>query len=96
MSQLASKIAKSSGVKPLDTIPKPVTQPGLRPVCYPLYGPGDLEDLLMVEAVRVGREWHEVQAAVDASAGVINPLPLDKFRRHWRRRCSCWPKDLRL
>jgi hypothetical protein len=63
--------------------------------CFPLYGAGDLEDWEAVEALCADRTWREVQQHVDGLAEVTKPLPLEKFRYHWRRRCFCWPEDLR-
>ena len=90
MSTLASKLA--------DT---PALAGGVRRgppnACYPLYGTGDLEDFEALEALRAqpGWTWREVQQRIDQIVGVDRPLPLEKFRYHWRRRCFCWPEDLR-
>ncbi len=88
MSQLASKIAST-----------PVQATGVRRgpanVCHPVYGSGDMEDWQAIEDLRQTLTWREVQAHVDQVAGVTKPLPLEKFRYHWRRRCFCWPEDLR-
>jgi hypothetical protein len=90
VSKLAKKIAAS------ETVKVPIRRGPLN-VCLPVYGPGDLEDWQAVENVRAqGHDWRSVQAHVDRLAGVEKPLPLEKFRRHWRRRCFCWPEDLRL
>lgn len=89
MSNLASKIAAT---------PTPAAEPvkrGPDNCCFPLYGPGDLEDLAQVESLRVGRTWRQVQDHVDKLAGVEQRLPLEKFKYHWRRFCYCWPVDLR-
>ena len=96
MSKLASKIASS---------PAPPAVPvkrGPDNCCFPLYGTGDLEDFEAVEALRIAirgerpaLSWREVQEHIDRIAGVTQPLPLEKFRYHWRRFCSCWPVDLR-
>lgn len=88
MSSLATK---------LESAPPPPGLPphGPRNLCFPLYGAGDLEDFAAVEALRETRTWAQVQAAVDAAAGVEKPLPPDKFRYHWRRKCYCWPAELR-
>jgi hypothetical protein len=90
MSKLASKITAT----PIDATRQ---RPGPPNRCFPLYGDGDLEDWQAVEALRYdGRlDWRSVQAHVDKLAGVEQPLPLEAFRRHWRRRCYCWPQDLR-
>jgi hypothetical protein len=88
VSQLAQKIA--SLAPPASTVRR-----GPPNTCFPLYGVGDLDDWEAVETLRVGRTWREVQAHVDELAGVANPLTLEKFRYHWRRRCFCWPEDLR-
>lgn len=90
MSKLASKIQAA---------PAPVVKPvkrGPENACFPLYGTGDLEDWEAVEALRGDRTWREVQDHIDQLAGVEKRIPLEKFRYHWRRRCYCWPEDLRL
>lgn len=89
MSKLASKIAAT---------PAPVGAPvkrGPANACFPLYGYGDLEDWEQVETLHVSLTWREVQDHIDALLGVEKRIPLEKFRYHWRRRCFCWPEDLR-
>lgn len=94
MSKLAQKIQTSPPTAE-------VVRRGPANACFPLYGAGDLEDWNAVEAIRVGDDdhkpltWRQVQEHVDSLAGVARPLPLEKFRYHWRRRCFCWPEDLR-
>lgn len=90
MSKLAKKIA--------DAPPAPaVTRKGPPNKCLALYGPGDLEDWEAVETLRTssGLEWRAVQAHIDELAGIERAIPLEAFRRHWRRFCFCWPEDLR-
>ena len=73
------------------------TEPRKGPLgeCH-VYGEGNLEDWEAVEAKRrQGWQWSDVQAAVDEIAGVTHPIPLTKFKYHWRRRCYCWPRELR-
>ena len=89
MSKLATKIAKTPAP------PQGLNPRGPRNTCFPLYGAGDLEDFEQVEQLRQKYTWREVQAHVDGILGVSS-LPLEKFRYHWRRRCLCWPEDLRL
>lgn len=89
MSKLASKIA-ANPAPPLSPVKR-----GPANACFPLYGAGDHEDWQAVDALREGRTWREVQEHVDQLAGVTTPLPLEKFKYHWRRRCFCWPVDLR-
>lgn len=89
MSKLASKIAAT-----------PVVASGVRRgpanACFPLYGAGDLEDFEALETLRAsGLTWREAQAMVDSIVGNEKPIPLEKFRYHWRRMCFCWPEDLR-
>lgn len=89
MSKLAKQIATS---------PIPTAEPfrrGPENACFPLYGAGDLDDWQAVESLRPGREWRQVQAHVDDLAGIEKSLPLEKFKYHWRRKCYCWPEDLR-
>lgn len=90
MSKLASKIAKTPATFE-------VARRGPANKCFPLYGAGDLEDWEAVETLRdqSGLDWRSVQAHVDSLAGVERSLPLEAFRRHWRRRCFCWSEDLR-
>jgi hypothetical protein len=90
VSELAKKIAVAE-------VAQHATRRGPANACYPLYGPGDLEDWQAVENIRAqGHDWRSVQAHIDQAADVVKPLSLEKFRRHWRRRCFCWPEDLRL
>jgi hypothetical protein len=63
-------------------------------VCQGIY-PADLEDWEQVERLRRATSWREAQRVVDSQLGVAPPVPNDKFRYHWRRRCWCWPDDLR-
>ena len=89
MSALAKKIAE---------LPLSITTPRRGPAntCFPIYGHGDLEDWEQIETLRAnGYEWRSVQSHVDNILGVERPLALAKFRYHWRRRCFCWPEDLR-
>lgn len=89
MSQLADKIATSPAN--LERVRR-----GPANSCFPLYGAGDLEDWEAVEGLRAqGLDWRAVQAHIDTLAEVDKPIPLDRFRYHWRRRCFCWPEDLR-
>lgn len=94
MSKLAKKIAASA---PPKAIP---AQRGPANACYPIYGAGDLEDWEALEVLRKQGprvlEWREVQIHVDQLAGITKPLPLAKFKYHWRRMCYCWPEELRL
>lgn len=92
MSKLASKIAAT----PLPSADR--ARRGPANACFPLYGHGDLEDWEALEALRVGPpqlEWRDVQAHIDRLADVQQPINLEKFKYHWRRRCFCWPVDLR-
>lgn len=89
MSDLASKIAATAAV----------ANPARRgPIgACTIYPPGDLDDWNALEALRAdGLSWREVQAHIDSLHGVEKPIHLQKFRYHWRRRCLCWPDDLRL
>lgn len=89
MSKLAKKIASTP-------VASPPGRRGPANQCFALYGVGDLEDWEAVESLRSkGHDWRQVQAHVDELTGVEKPLPLEKFRYHWRRRCYCWPEDLR-
>lgn len=70
-------------------------QHGPRNQCGPVYGPGDMDDWRAVDALRHRTSWAKVQEHVDRILGVTDPLPNDFFRYHWRRKCSCWPRDIR-
>ena len=89
MSKLAKKI-DSTPIAPAPVRRGPANQ------CFALYGAGDLEDWEAVEGLRKqGHDWRQVQTHIDDLASVEKSLPLEKFRYHWRRRCFCWPEDLR-
>jgi tRNA G26 N,N-dimethylase Trm1 len=66
-------------------------------LCGPIYEP-DLEDAEAIQEFRrrPGESWATAQAMFDKLAGVKVRIPNDKFRYHWRRKCFCWPDDLRL
>lgn len=82
MSALAGKLAEVE-------IPKVVEPP--KTPCFPLYGYGDLEDLEAVTRLHEsGVQWNQIQEMVDKSLGIEDPLPENKFIRHWRSKCSCW------
>lgn len=68
---------------------------GPEPECTGVYPPGTLKDWEAVEARRLRTSWTEAQIAVDKTLGVTDPILNDKFRYHWRRKCSCWPRELR-
>lgn len=69
---------------------------GPAPACQALYLEHSTEeDWTAVEGLRQKSSWKFAQAKVDEMLKVEHPLPLEKFRYHWRRRCSCWPEDLR-
>lgn len=65
-------------------------------VCGPIYAP-DIEDAEAIDEFRnrPGESWATAQNRFDKLLGVEKPIPNDKFRYHWRRRCFCWPDDLR-
>ncbi|MCD4535655.1 hypothetical protein LRP67_16300 [Nocardioides sp. cx-169] len=88
MSALAQKIATTP-------LPSERVRRGPANACFPLYGAGDLEDLGEIERLRESLTWREVQSHIDGLLDIAKPLPLEKFRYHWRRRCFCWPEDLR-
>lgn len=69
---------------------------GPAPACQAIYGEhANEENWQAVESLRTKSSWKFAQAKVDEMLGVDHPLPLEKFRYHWRRRCSCWPQDMR-
>lgn len=65
-------------------------------VCDGVYAP-DLEDADAIEEFRKrpGESWATAQRQYDTLAGTEKTIPNDKFRYHFRRRCFCWPDDLR-
>ena len=65
-------------------------------VCGGIYD-SDPEDAQAIEDFRrrQGESWATAQAMFDQLAGVTRKIPNDKFRYHWRRKCWCWPDDLR-
>lgn len=65
-------------------------------VCAPVYEP-DLEDAQAIDEFRrkPTESWATAQAMFDTLIGAEVKIPNDKFRYHWRRRCFCWPDDLR-
>ena len=91
MSKLASKIQPEGPV-----VARRPDLRGPRNKCFPLYGTGDLEDWQAVDALRESMEWRAVQAHVDQALGIEAHIDLERFRRHWRRRCDCWPPELKL
>jgi hypothetical protein len=89
MSKLATKLA------PLGP-PERQVRRGPANVCHPVYGDGDLDDWREIERLRAdGHTWREVQAIVDGLLKIERPIHNDKFRRHWRRACFCWPEEHR-
>jgi hypothetical protein len=65
-------------------------------VCGGVYD-ADIEDANAIEEFRRrgGESWATAQAMFDKLADVQRKIPNDKFRYHWRRRCWCWPDELR-
>lgn len=88
-----SKLTDALGSIDPATVERP--QHGPRNVCGPVYGPGSLEDWRAVEDLRHRSSWTFAQQQVDAALGITDPLPPDKFRYHWLRHCSCWPREHR-
>lgn len=70
-------------------------QRGPQGECARIYGPGTLDDWQAVEDRRLRTTWAIAQQHVDQALDVTDPIPNDKFRYHWRRKCYCWPRDLR-
>ena len=92
MSRLARSLAETD-VKLAERVRK-----GPLGECGKVYPPGDLEDWAEVERIRhlPRSSWREAQRVVDENLGVTAPIDNDKFRYHWRRKCFCWPPELRL
>jgi hypothetical protein len=65
--------------------------------CSQIYD-ADLEDANAIDEFRKRptESWSTAQTRFDKLLGVTQKIPNDKFRYHWRRRCWCWPDDLRL
>jgi hypothetical protein len=60
-----------------------------------VYGPGDKEDWIAVDALRREHSWQTARAIVHEQLN-LGALPdQDKFRYHWRGRCACWSDDLK-
>ena len=57
-----------------------------------VYGDGDIDDWRRVERLRLDTCWSDAQKAVDDLLGV-DPINIDKFRYHWRRRCWHWTEE---
>lgn len=96
MSKLAQQVIDATGV----TIPDNIahrSEPGPLPACRAVYGrlDLDLEDWASVQALKETRDWHQTQAELHRILGISETLTREKFRYHWLRGCSCWPKDLR-
>ena len=73
-----------------------VNKKGPEPACRPLYGDNATEeDWRAVEELRLRTSWKFAQETVDQMLEIERPIRLEKFRYHWRRRCSCWPEDVR-
>ena len=86
-----SKLAAIPQPKPAERVRK-----GPSGACHGKY-PADLEDWHEVERLRKApSNWREAQRVVDNALGIDEPIDNDKFRYHWRRRCFCWPDELRL
>lgn len=94
MSQHAQKLAEAA------PSPKRVIQHGPVAKCRPLYGDGDMEDFTAIDEFRnrPNESWRTAQDKWDSILGIPNEKRLtnDKFRYHWKRRCFCWPDELRL
>jgi hypothetical protein len=65
-------------------------------LCSGVYPAEDLEDWAEVQRLRTSTTWLSAQRIVDQHLGITKNIPNDKFRYHWRRRCQCWPDELRL
>lgn len=90
MSAAAKKLAEAPSV-PVRIKRGPNNQ------CLGVYDP-DLEDALAIDEFRhrPGQSWATAQTRFDELLHVTRKIPNDKFRYHWRRKCFCWPEELRL
>lgn len=71
------------------------SKPGPKGVCT-VYGPGDKEDWLAVNALRIEHDWKTARTQVHAKLGITGRTPdKDRFRYHWRGVCQCWSDDLK-
>ena len=87
-----SSLASIPQPKPADPVRK-----GPAGECHGKYPGCDLEDWQEVERLRAHpSNWREAQRVVDRAFNVAEPIPNDKFRYHWRRKCFCWPQGQRL
>lgn len=64
--------------------------------CEGVYEP-DAEDAEAIDEFRKrpNESWATAQTRFDQVKGVTKRIKNDKFRYHWRRKCFCWPDDLR-
>lgn len=60
-----------------------------------VYGPGDKEDWLAVDAIRTKFDWKTARAEVHTKLELGGFPDRDKFRYHWRGRCRCWTPELK-
>ena len=61
-----------------------------------VYGPGDKVDWIAVDTLRRAKEWKIARASVHEQLGIKPPSPdTDRFRYHWRGKCSCWTPELK-
>lgn len=92
MSKLAAALSNAD-IAPAERIRK-----GPLGECGKVYPAGDMDDWHEVERIRhlPRSSWREAQRVVDVNLGITDPIDNDKFRYHWRRRCFCWPPELRL
>lgn len=88
-------MSRFDSIDSVDVDLKP-TRRGPKPTCD-IYGEGTLDDWRRVENTRTmrGSSWTIAQRKVDALLGITEPIPNNFFQYHWKRKCSCWPAELR-
>ena len=70
--------------------------PGPVPACQRVYAEhSDEETWAAVHDLVSRTSWKFAHERIDSLLEVTERIGMEKFRYHWRRRCSCWPPELR-
>lgn len=70
-------------------------KPGPRGACA-VYGPGDKEDWLAINELRLEHDWATARNVVHSQLDLGKLPDGDKFRYHWRGKCGCWSDELKV
>lgn len=92
---LADKLAHAQPVRKNESQHGPLANCGRVYGSHPDLDHSTLTDWEAVETERNKTSWTKAQAAVDKLLGITDPIENRFFRYHWRRKCNCWPSDLR-